>query len=466
MTLGPERIAASPKDFHWGVATSAHQVEGSMRNNQWALWERLGRIRSGDRADRAIDWWRDVETDFDIAQQLGVNALRLSVEWSRIEPREGQWDGVAIRRYQDILASLRRRGIRPFVTLHHFTNPIWFEEKGGFLAEDSIRQFERFTEKVVDTMGELCSDWATFNEPNVYVALGYQIGMFPPGHRGRIILGAQVTRTMCRAHAAAYRVIHRLQPHASVGWAQHYVVLAPENPKSNVDRLLVKLHDRLFNQNFTETLATGRAPFPLNLLGKKVEGVQGTFDYVGVNYYSRLHTGFDITSPATLCARITVPDDLPQGDRGVDHPYGEAYVEGLTQAVEIHAKLGKPVIILEHGVPDRTDRIRPWLLESAAKQIYEMVERGIDLRGYFHWTLTDNFEWNEGWHLRFGLVEYDPVTRERKLRKSAHIYKEIIRHWREHWRLRDMDSHELETLEDEIASDSIKAGKNIVTNSG
>src|SRR5579872_5105875 len=221
----PTRGGRSPGDFYWGVATSAHQVEGGMRNNQWALWERLGRIRSGDRADRAIDWWRDSEIDFDLAQQLGVNALRLSVEWSRIEPQEGMWDGAAIRRYQDMLAALRRRGIRPFVTLHHFTNPLWFEEQGGFLHENSVRQFERFTQKAVEAFGEFCTDWATFNEPNVYVALGYQVGIFPPGRRGHMIPAAQVTRTMCRAHAAAYRMIHSMQADASVGWAQHYVVL-------------------------------------------------------------------------------------------------------------------------------------------------------------------------------------------------------------------------------------------------
>jgi len=430
MEQGPAHRTSLPRDFLWGVATSAHQVEGGMRNNQWAQWERLGRIRSGDRADRAIDWWRNSETDFDLAEQLGVNALRLSVEWSRIEPNEGAWDGAAIRRYQEMLASLHRRGIRPFITLHHFTHPQWFEDLGGFHSPDSVRRFDRFTEKIIETMGEYCNDWCTFNEPNVFVALGYQLGVFPPGKRGRLIQAAQVTANMCRAHAAAYRTIHRMQPNASVGWAQHYVVFAAERHESWIDHTISKLHDRLFNENFTETLYSGRAPFPLNLIGHKIPEAVGTYDYLGLNYYSRLHTGFDLSSPSTLWARITVPEHLPQGDRGMDHPYGEAYVEGLGLAIKRFAAFGKPVIILEHGVPDRTDRIRPWLLETAEQQIKLALNNGVDLRGYFHWTLTDNFEWNEGWHLRFGLVEFNPRTRERKLRKSAHKYQEIIRKWR------------------------------------
>src|ERR1700694_1362962 len=120
-----------PANFLWGVATSAYQVEGDNSNNQWSAWEKLGRIRSGDYVGLACDWWKNAEVDFDLAQSLGINALRLSVEWSRVEPSEGVWDEEALKRYRGMLQALRERGIRPFVTLHHFTTPLWLEAKRG-----------------------------------------------------------------------------------------------------------------------------------------------------------------------------------------------------------------------------------------------------------------------------------------------------------------------------------------------
>ncbi len=137
-----------PPNFLWGVSTAAHQVEGGNDNNQWSAWEAAGRIKSGDRCGRACDWWVDAERDFDLARDIGVNALRLSVEWSRIEPEEGRWDSTAIQRYREMLQALHERGIQPMVCLHHFTHPLWFEKKAGFLGTDASRLFERFTHHV------------------------------------------------------------------------------------------------------------------------------------------------------------------------------------------------------------------------------------------------------------------------------------------------------------------------------
>jgi beta-glucosidase len=416
-----------PAQFAWGVATSSHQVEGGNLNNQWHAWEKQGRIKSGDRVGLACDWWRNAECDFDLAQQLGVNALRLSVEWSRIEPAEGQWDAEAINRYREMLRALAARGIRPFVTLHHFTNPLWLESKGGWLAQVSTQLFERFTQHVVAAMGDLCTDWTTFNEPNVYTSLGYFLGEFPPGRRGRFLEAARGTRNLCLAHAAAYRKIHELQPAANVGWAQHFAVFKPQRPDSAMDRWLTGFIDRRFNQNFAESILDGRAPFPLGRFGDSLAEVKGTCDYVGINYYSRLRAGFNMRSPKTGFFQLTVPPHKPQGDSGIEVPYGEAYPQGLRRAVESFKVFNKPIFILENGVPDRDDRIRPWVIQSSVEQMQAMLRDGVDLRGYFHWSLTDNFEWNEGWHLRFGLIELDPATQERKPRPSAQVYAEIIR---------------------------------------
>jgi beta-glucosidase len=415
-----------PAGFVWGVASSSHQVEGGCTNNQWTAWEKQGRIKSGDNVGLACDWWHNAERDFDLAKSLGVNALRLSLEWSRIEPQPDQWDEKAIERYRAMLMALRDRGLRPFVTLHHFTNPLWFESRGAFETPESISAFERFTRRAVAAFKDLCSDWSTFNEPNVYTSLGYFLGEFPPGRKGRVLQVARVSRNLALAHAAAYRAIHALQPDANVGWAQHYVVFKPLHPESAMDRWFCRFVDRRFNDNFAESLRTGIAPFPLNKLGVDLKEVQGTCDYVGINYYSRLRAGFHLDSPKTMFFRLTVPPHKPQGDHGVELPYGEAYPEGLARAVERFKGFKKPIYILENGVPDREDRIRPWLLQSSVEQMKNLLREGVDLRGYFHWSLTDNFEWNEGWHLRFGLIEVDPETQERRPRPSAWIYQKII----------------------------------------
>ncbi|HWX55467.1 MAG TPA: family 1 glycosylhydrolase [Verrucomicrobiae bacterium] len=415
-----------PADFAWGVSTSAHQVEGNNFNNQWSAWEKAGRIKSRDHVGLACDWWRNAEQDFDLARTLGVNALRLSLEWSRIEPREGTWDQDALSRYRAMLQALRDRGMRPFVTIHHFTNPLWFEDKGAFAAPESVRLFERFARRVVESLGDLCRDWSTFNEPNVYAALGYFLGEFPPGKKGRFIQAARVTRNLCLAHAAAYRAIHEIQPQAQVGWAQHYVVFKARKPESAIDRWIARFIDRRFNNNFADSILDGRAPFPLDLFGDSLPEVKGTCDYVGINYYSRLRIGFEPRSPRTMFFLLTVPPHKPQGDSGIEVPYGEAYPEGLRHAVQRFLPFNKPLYILENGVPDRADRIRPWVLESTFQQLNTLLAEGTDLRGYFHWTLTDNFEWNEGWHLRFGLIELDPETQARRLRPSAEIYSKLI----------------------------------------
>ncbi len=428
-TTGPSQkpLPIFPADFVWGVSTSAHQVEGENFNNQWHAWECNGRIKSKDRVGLACDWWKNAEQDFDLAQSLGVNALRLSVEWSRIEPSPGQWNEAALARYRDLLKSLLDRGITPFITLHHFTNPLWFESKGAFLAPESVGAFDRFTRRVVETLGEFCRHWTTFNEPNVYSFLGYFLGEFPPGKKGNFLKAAHVTANLCRAHAAAYRTIHSLQSETEVGWAQHFVAFKPTRPGSAFDRWICGFIDRRFNNSFAETIQTGIAPFPLGKFGQRLDEVKDTCDYVGINYYSRLRAGLAPRSPKTLFFQLTVRAHKPQGDRGVELPYGEAYPKGLRRAVERFAAFKKPIYILENGVPDRNDRIRPWLLQSVIEQMRALLEEGHDLRGYFHWTLTDNFEWNEGWHLRFGLIELDPETQARKPRPSAQLYSELIR---------------------------------------
>jgi len=418
------RLRQFPTGFLWGVSTAAHQVEGG-NENQWSAWERAGRIKSGDCCGQACDWWNNAERDFDLAKGLGINALRLSLEWSRIEPQENSWSPVALQRYRQMLTGLRERGIEPVVCLHHFTNPRWFEHKGAFLNPQAPALFERFARRVVNSLGDLCNLWVTFNEPNVYATLGYVTGEFPPGRTGEIATSLKVMNAQARCHLRAYRAIHELRLDARVGWAQHHIVFQPV--RGGIDRLIAGLQGHIFNEGFLQLMEQGRFSFPFNLVDGAVKEAKGACDFVGLNVYNRFHVSFDLKSAAQLFGRVFVPPEVPQGDPGVEKPYGEAYPGAIRAAVQRAARLGKPIYILENGVPDAADRLRPWLIVNAIKEVHTLIAEGHDIRGYFHWTLTDNFEWNEGWKLRFGLFALDPNTQERTMRESARLYSEIVR---------------------------------------
>lgn len=414
-----------PAGFLWGVSTSAHQFEGHNNHNQWAAWERLGRIRSGDRNRDACDWWRESRRDLDLCRELGLNAIRISVDWGRLEPAEGRWSRDAVHRYRSLLDEIRRAGMHCFVTLHHFTHPQWFEEQGAFLGRVSAERFAVHAERVVTEFGDLCSDWLTFNEPNVYSAFGYIFGEFPPGHRSRMRDCAMVMCNIHRAHALAYDRIHGLQSDATVGIATNWVDFEPAT-HSGADRVLAFLYDAAFNRSSFQLLSGGSLPMPFKSLGTEVPEAIGKIDFVGLNVYNRLHVSAPWDTASRKTGGIFVPADVPQGDHGVELPYGEAYPDAIVSAAREYARLGVPLYVMENGVPDRSDRLRPWVLVQSIERVHRLIESGLDIRGYFHWSLVDNFEWNEGWTLRFGLYELDPRTQERTARSSAKLFGDII----------------------------------------
>lgn len=414
-----------PTGFRWGVATAAHQYEGGNTNNQWFAWEQQGHIANGDHSGLACDWWEHAERDFEYAQHMGLNALRLSLEWSRIEPRPGEWSGAAIARYRQMLLGLRERGIEPMVTLHHFTNPLWLEERGAFLAADVAERFECYAAHVVRELGDLCDFWCTINEPNVYSAFGYQTGTFPPGRRGDVVAAVRVQAAMARAHAAAYRVIHAAQPNARVGWAHHYYTFEPAHPISLLERLIVGLQDAAFNDLFPRMLRTGAAAFPFSLFAGDLGGVRSTCDFMGINTYYRDRVTFDPRVVGELFGRRFTPSHAPRGDYSAELGYGESYPRGILGIARCIAPLGIPMYVTENGIADASDHLRPWLIATAARAMHDAIAEGIDLRGYYHWSLVDNFEWAEGWRMRFGLIELDAATQQRTMRPSGELYSAI-----------------------------------------
>jgi beta-glucosidase len=416
---------AFPDGFLWGVATAAHQYEGGNTNNQWYAWEQAGHIKNGDSCGLACNWWQHAEPDFDLARDMGLKALRLSVEWSRIEPRPGEWDESALDRYRWMLAGLRERGIEPMVTLHHFTNPLWLEARGGFLAPVSVDLFARFVGRTVEALGDLCDLWCTINEPNVYAIAGWAAGMFPPGRTGQVRAAIRVQSNMARAHAAAYTVIHRLQPAARVGWAQNYNMFDPAHPGSSADRLMAGIFDAVYNDFFPRAVRSGRAAAPLSLLAGDLSAARGTYDYVGINLYYRDQVAFDLRQPRTLFSRRYALPGSPQGDDGREPVYSEVHPAAIRRVAERMRPLGKPIYVTENGLADPRDRLRPWQIVSAVRELHGAISAGIDLRGYFYWSLLDNFEWSEGWRMRFGLVALDPATQVRTPRPSAALYSAI-----------------------------------------
>jgi beta-glucosidase len=191
--------------------------------------------------------------------------------------------------------------------------------------------------------------------------------------------------------------------------------------------VLAFLYDAAFNRSSLQLLSGGSLPMPFASFAPEVTEAIGKIDFIGLNVYNRLHVSAPWDEASRKTGGLFVPPDVPQGDRGVELPYGEAFPDAILSAAREYSRLNVPLYVMENGVPDRTDRIRPWVLVNSVRRAHQLINEGIDLRGYFHWSLVDNFEWNEGWTLRFGLYELNPRTQERRARPSAALYRDIIR---------------------------------------
>jgi beta-glucosidase len=410
-----------PQGFQWGTATAAHQVEGGLTDNDWADWERQpGRILRGQRAGKACDWWGGRwREDLDHAAESGQTAHRLSVEWSRIEPSPGRWDDAAFDFYRTLLKGMRERGLEPMVTLHHFTNPLWLAETGGWEGEAVAARFESFVRKTVAALRDLADFWCTINEPNIFAFFAYVSGAFPPGKRD---FGAalRVMRNQILAHAAAYHAIHEIQPAARVGLAMHYRAMKPHTA-GPLDRAVTRFQSQLFNDLIPRAAVDGRLRFPIGR--GRLPAAAGTQDFFGLNYYSCDDVSFDLRRPGDLFARRFYPagSDLSPIGMNANIP------EGLTQALRWAESFRLPIYITENGIEDADDVIRPRYLIQHLQRAWQAANTGTPVRGYFHWSLVDNFEWERGWTQRFGLWALDPETQERTARPSARLYAEICK---------------------------------------
>lgn len=414
-----------PPRFLWGTASAAHQVEGGNTNNDWWTFEQQpGAIWHNDRSGLACDWWRNAERDFDLMAEMGHNTHRLSVEWSRIEPEEGFFDRTAIARYRQMLAGLQQRGIEPMVTLHHFSSPIWLARQGGWSNPGVVRLFRRFVHYTVEHLGDLVTLWCTINEPNVYAALGYLLGEHAPGKRS-LLLYFRVLKHLLQAHAAAYRIIHTLDGSALVGLVKNMQIFEPLDPSDLLSRRLAGILGQLFNEITWTAVKDGRLQFPLRMGLQTYSPLVDSLDFVGLNYYTRVRVSR--RAPDGNRGRVLQPTPAAEtSDSGRNGPYGEIYPAGMYRVLKQVAALGKPIYITENGLPDADDDQRPRFLLRHLAQVQRALREGIDVRGYYHWAFTDNFEWAEGWGLRFGLVALDEASQTRTPRPSARLFADII----------------------------------------
>lgn len=408
-----------PRGFLWGTATAAHQVEGQNKNNNWYEWEQAGHTE--DQSGLACDWWGGRwKEDFDRAAETGQNAHRLSVEWSRIQPERERWDNSALERYREMLRGLNNRNMTAMVTLHHFTDPLWFMEIGGWESDEAPELFAEFVRKTVSALKGYTNLWVTLNEPNVYAYSGYVAGVFPPG-KTDMNVAFKVMANMVRGHALAYKAIHEEQREARVGMAHQYRSMFPKNSWSPLDRWVAKTQSRIFNDLFPRATVDGKLKFLLKTVS--IPEAIGTQDFMGLNYYSRDTVSFDLRMAGELFGARSYPDDadLSETDFIANEP------EGFFEALRWARRFDKDIIVTENGVEDSRDEMRPRYLAQHIQQLWRATNFNWRVKGYFHWSLVDNFEWERGWTQRFGLWELDVETQKRRKRKSAEFYEEICK---------------------------------------
>lgn len=419
MNQEPKLPLKFPKSFLWGAASSAHQIEGG-NHNQWTVWELENAQVLAQQAKyknswlpkwpqiepeatnpanyvsgRATDHYNKYEEDFALLKQLNMNAWRFGIEWSRIEPEEGAWNAEALEHYRVYLKKLKTLKIEPIVTLWHWTCPVWFEKLGGWEKRANLQYFERYAAKVIEELGHDFRYIITINEPDTYAAQSYFEGNWPPQKHSKVD-GVKVLLNLLAAHRRVYTLAHQAGRKYRVGFskfsAYHY---------AGDDAKLSKIT--------AATAKWGSEDFIISRIKKHL-------DFLGVNYYRawryygyRLH---EAEEPLNDMGWAMQPEKI------------EPVIKDL------YDRYGVPIFITENGVADAADEHRKWWISQTLMAMHRLLQSGVQLEGYLHWSLTDNFEWSSGFWPRFGLAEVNYKTLARKLRPSAEWFGDVIKRLR------------------------------------
>ena len=418
-----------PKNFMWGTATASHQVEGNNTNNNWYAWEHQkdsngkSRIHNNDKSGIAANHWNLYRDDISLMNDLGVGYYRFSVEWSKIEPENGIINEKALEHYRDVCIALIDSGLTPVITLHHFSHPIWFEELGAFEKEENIEHYIRFSELVFNKLSDIVPIWCTINEPAVYVTQGYFNGIFPPGKKDPLLAG-YVMRNLLNAHVQVYQRLKSLPngENVQIGLVKNITQLDPLRRWHMLDWYFSGILNDVFTNSTLNLFLKGEFDFYLpamaNVSYKNYDAIN-SLDFIGLNYYSRWHVKgqLNLAEPFTFELR---PQDIQ-----TDMPYA-IYPEGFYKAVKTIAKLNVPIIITENGIADDKDDRRSLFIKRYLYALFKTIEEGYDIRGYFYWSLMDNFEWAEGYMMKFGLYDVDFNTQKRTLRSGSQSFVDIV----------------------------------------
>lgn len=411
----PGYLLKFPDGFLWGASTSSHQVEGN-NHNDWTEWEKANAHRlaaeSYSEFSRVSPVWRQVEPhvrdpenyisgvaadhynryeeDFDIAQSLNMNAQRISLEWSRIEPEQGKFDQKEIEHYRKVIRAIKARGMEPFVTTWHFTLPIWASRLGGWTTPALVDPYVRYVTKLAQEFGPDIKFWMTHNEPDIYASVEWGVW---PAKRHSWSKTRKVLLHMAEAHIQAYRRIKELDSDSQIGVAKNNIHFDIRRHWL-IDYVLRNLAESLWNRYF------------LNKISKHQ-------DFIGLNHYFRYKHKHGVIN---LNAAHTYTSDLGW----------EIHPESIYYVLKGIKRYNKPVYITENGLADMKDNYRGWYIENILRSVHRAITEGVNVKGYFHWSLLDNFEWDKGFWPRFGLIEVDRKTLKRTVRQSARIYAEII----------------------------------------
>lgn len=399
--------------FLLGAASAATQIEGGECGHNWNNWYHQGHIVDGSDPARSTDHYNRWREDADLMAAMGLKTYRLGIEWARLCPAQDTVNEEAVAHYRKELTYLSGKGISVLLTIHHFTNPMWFEEKGGFTRTDNIKYYIALVALVVRSFGDLVSEYITINEPNVYATNSYYFGYWPPGEKSfRQTVTVMSNMSVC--HIRAYELIHKMRREmgyndTKVSFANHVRVFEPANPRNLWHCICTMLLERFFQGAVTQAMCFGIFKWPLKT-SLPVE--RGEYcDFIGVNYYTRSTvSGFE----------DGVRKGAPKNDLG-----WEIYPEGIVRCAEkLYNKIKRPIYITENGTCDNADTFR-------CRYIYEhlqvLCKSELPVERYYHWCFCDNFEWSEGEHARFGLVHVDYETQKRTIKKAGEFYSEVIR---------------------------------------
>ncbi len=444
----------APAGFLWGTATADHQIENAQPDD-WTAFEwrargdrlqnelRLGMVQPGHIAGIADvpASWIEKKTDFDHhvdddlarCRELGTNAFRFSISWARLFPRAcmaaPDADGVAF--YDRLLDACERHGQEPSATLLHFASPQWLWEpdehgRRGYERHDVVEHFRVFAAFCAARWGQRIRHWCTLNEPMVLVYFGYLEGVFPPGERRKGPPDATpIAAQLLRMHAAAWRELKAVRPDCLVGIAHHVRHFIPYRNSSFLDRLTALLVDRAFTLDFMDAIKHGELRPALGGNAVVIPGLQGTMDYVGLNFYGR----FYVKASAPGKFEIVSHDKDEPGEEESDVGWAVDETSFLPELMRFHARYRLPIYVLENGIADdkADDQMRQRFLVRHVRALLKAVEDGVDVRGFFYWSLIDNFEWAAGFGPRFGLYRVDYDTGERTPRASVEVYRQIAR---------------------------------------